>query len=42
MWLIEYSIGNENLANHYLAGKPPFKLNDYENWYKKLNIKRYP
>ena len=40
MWLIEYTVGNEKLTNHYLAGKAPFKLNDYEKWYKHLNIKR--
>lgn len=40
MWLIEYSIGNEKYANHYLAGVAPFKLDDYIRWYKKLNIKR--
>jgi hypothetical protein len=38
MWLIDYSINNEKYANHYLAGEPPFKLTDYERWYKKLKI----
>jgi len=40
MWLVEYTIGNEKFTNHYLAGKAPFKLEDYQRWYKKLNIKR--
>jgi beta-mannosidase len=40
MWLIEYTIGNEKFTNHYLSGKPPFKLKDYEEWYKNLGIKR--
>lgn len=39
MWLIEYTIGNESYTNHYLAGKAPFNLKDYQRWYKKLNIK---
>jgi beta-mannosidase len=38
MWLIDYSINNEKYANNYLAGEPPFKLTDYERWYKKLKI----
>ena len=40
MWLVEYTIGNEKYSNHYLAGIAPFKLDDYQRWYKKLNIKR--
>jgi beta-mannosidase len=40
MWLLDYSIGSEQFTNHYLAGQVPFKLEDYERWYKKLNIKR--
>ncbi len=36
MWLIEYTIGNEKFSNHYLAGKAPFKLKDYEAWYHSL------
>jgi len=40
MWLIDYMIGKENYTNHYLAGEAPFKLEDYQRWYKKLNIKR--
>ncbi len=38
MLLIEYTIGDERFTNHYLAGKVPFKLEDYQRWYKKLNI----
>jgi beta-mannosidase len=41
MWKIEYTIDGEKLSNHYLAGKAPFKLKDYETWYKKLTIERY-
>jgi beta-mannosidase len=40
MWLIDYSIGKEKFTNHYLAGVVPFKLEDYQRWYKKLNIKK--
>ena len=40
MWIIDYTIGNEKYINHYLAGEAPFKLEDYQRWYKKLNIKR--
>jgi beta-mannosidase len=40
MWLIDYTIGSEKFTNHYLAGVVPFKLEDYQRWYKKLNIKR--
>jgi beta-mannosidase len=40
MWLMEYTIGKEKYTNHYMAGKAPFKLTDYQRWYKKLNIKR--
>lgn len=40
MWLIDYSIGDSKYSNHYLAGKAPFKLQDYQRWFAKLNIKR--
>jgi len=40
MWLIEYTIGKDKFTNHYLAGKAPFKLDDYLRWYRKLNIVR--
>jgi len=40
MWLIDYSVGNEKYTNHYLLGTAPFKLTDYQRWYKSLNIKR--
>ena len=40
MWLIDYTIGEETFKNHYLAGEVPFKLDDYQRWYKKLNIQR--
>jgi beta-mannosidase len=40
MWLIEYTIGDKKYTNHYLAGKAPFKLADYNRWYSKLNITR--
>jgi len=40
MWLIDYTIGSETYSNHYLAGEVPFKLEEYQRWYKKLNIKR--
>jgi len=40
MWLIEYTIDNERYTNHYLAGTPPFRLADYQRWFKKLGIVR--
>jgi beta-mannosidase len=40
MWRIDATIGQERQANHYLAGEAPFKLDDYERWYKKLSIQR--
>ena len=40
MWLIEYTINGEKFTNHYLAGKAPFKLKDYQEWYKSLGIVR--
>ena len=40
MWLIDYTIENDKYTNHYLAGKAPFKLSDYQRWYQKLNINR--
>ena len=40
MLLIEYTIGNEKFTNHYLAGKAPFKLKEYEEWYKNLGVNR--
>ena len=40
MWLIESTIGKRGWHNHYLAGRPPFQLDDYERWYKKPDIKR--
>jgi len=36
MFLIEYTLDGKPLKNHYLAGRAPFKLSDYERWYKKL------
>ena len=32
MWLIEYTVDGEKRTNHYLAGKAPFRLRDYERW----------
>ncbi|MCE5347902.1 MAG: glycoside hydrolase family 2 [Bacteroidales bacterium] len=40
MWIINYSIGREKYSNHYLNGEAPFKLDDYQRWYKKMNIVR--
>jgi len=40
MWLIDYTIGKEKYTNHYLVGKAPFKLTDYQRWCKELNIKK--
>ena len=41
MLVIEYSIdGGRPQLNHYLYGAPPFKLDDYKNWYKQLNVVR--
>lgn len=38
MWLIEYTIDGKKYTNHYLNGKAPFKLDDYQRWFKKLDI----
>ena len=40
VWLLDYTSGNEKYTNHYLNGRPPFKLDDYLRWYNKLNITR--
>lgn len=40
VFLIEYSTPEApKLQNHYLYGKPPFKLADYKRWFEKLGIK---
>ena len=39
MWLIEYEVdGGPKRLNHYLAGKAPFRLADYQRWFQKLRI----
>jgi beta-mannosidase len=39
MWLIRYETEDgKQHVNHYLCGKPPFKLDDYKRWFKKLDI----
>ena len=38
MWLIDYTIEGKKFSNHYLCGKAPFKLSDYQNWAKKFNL----
>ncbi len=40
MWLVDFTIGNEKYSNHYLSGAAPFKLEDYQRWYKVMNLKR--
>ncbi len=40
MWLIESVIGGEKYTNHYLKGKAPFKLDDYQRWFKRIDVKR--
>ena len=30
--LISWQAGGEQGANHYLAGTPPFSLNNYRGW----------
>jgi beta-mannosidase len=37
MYLIEYTVDKANYTNHYMAGKAPFRLSDYQRWYDKLN-----
>ena len=32
VYLIEYSVGNATFLNHYLYGKPPYRLEDYKGW----------
>lgn len=36
--LIKYTIEGEEYANHYLYGKPPFKLNEYKELLTKTKI----
>ncbi len=36
--LIKYKIDGKSYANHYLYGKPPFKLDEYKRLLKKTNI----
>lgn len=39
MWLIEYELeGGAKRLNHYLAGRAPFRLADYQRWFRKLGI----
>lgn len=40
MLLIEYEVDGKKQLNHYLYGKPPFKLSDYKKWQKALKIDR--
>ena len=41
MLLIKYSVdGGKEQTNHYMYGKPPFKLSDYKKWFKKLEVER--
>lgn len=35
---INYDADGKKLANHYLYGKPPFRLDDYINWLERTNI----
>lgn len=34
--VINYEIGSEKYFNHYLYGRPPFDLQDYKAWIKKV------
>ncbi len=39
MFLIEYTVDSgEKQFNHYMYGKPPFKLADYKKWFKALDF----
>jgi hypothetical protein len=40
MWLVDYSVGGEKRANHYLSGLAPFRLDDYLRWHRQLNVQR--
>ncbi len=41
MFVIEYTVGNgEKQLNHYMYGKPPFKLSDYKKWFKSLKFEK--
>lgn len=35
-----YTIGKESFKNRYLAGEVNFEVEDYQRWFKKLNITR--
>ena len=37
--LIEYSVDGKQQFNHYMYGKPPFKLADCKRWLKTINSK---
>lgn len=36
MLLIKWTVNGKTYYNHYLAGMPPFDLETYKRWYKKL------
>jgi len=38
MLLVKYTVNGKQLANHYLYGEPPYKLDDYKNWINKTGI----
>jgi beta-mannosidase len=39
MWLIEWQLSDgSKFRNHYLAGKPPVRLEDYRRWLPKLGL----
>jgi beta-mannosidase len=39
MWLIEWQLSDgSKFRNHYLAGKPPIRLEDYRRWLPKLGL----
>ncbi|MCR5547589.1 MAG: glycoside hydrolase family 2 [Bacteroidales bacterium] len=38
MLLVKYTVGGETFHNHYLYGEPPYRLEDYRSWMKKIDI----
>lgn len=38
VYLITYKVGGREYGNHYLYGKPPYRLGDYRKWMKKAKL----
>lgn len=38
VYLIIYKVGGRTYGNHYLYGKPPYRLNSYRKWMEKTRL----